>query len=45
MSAPAYDEKSGDIWWTDGNSGFYVVRMTGAAAAKPFASKVVLPGN
>ncbi len=45
MSAPAYDEKSGDIWWTDGNSGFHVVRMTGVAAAKPFASKVVLPGN
>ena len=45
MSAPAYDEKTGDIWYTDGNSGFYVVRMTGVAAAKPFAAKVVLPGN
>ena len=44
MSAPAYDEKTGDIWYTDGNSGFYVVRMTGAAA-RPFATRVVLPGN
>jgi hypothetical protein len=45
MSAPAYDEKTGDIWYTDGNSGFYVVRMTGAAATIPFATKVVYPGN
>ena len=45
MSAPAYDETTGDIWWTDGNSGFYVVRMTGAAATKPFAKTVLLPGN
>jgi hypothetical protein len=45
MSAPAYDEKTGDIWYTDGNSGYYVVRMTGAARRLPFASKVVLPGN
>jgi hypothetical protein len=45
MSAPAYDEKTGDIWYTDGNSGFYVVRMTGAAAKIPFATTVRYPGN
>ena len=45
MSAPAYDETTGDIWYTDGNSGFYVVRMTGIAAQRPFASTVLLPGN
>jgi hypothetical protein len=45
MSAPAYDEQTGDIWYTDGNSGFYVVRMTGAAAKIPFATRVLYPGN
>lgn len=45
MSAPAYDEKTGDIWYTDGNSGFYVVRLTETAGAKKFAGKVVTPGN
>jgi hypothetical protein len=45
MSAPAYDEKSGDIWFTDGNSGFYVVRLTGTARRAHFARTTVLPGN
>jgi hypothetical protein len=45
MSAPAYDEKSGDIWYTDGNSGFYVVRLTGAARRATFAPRIFLPGN
>jgi hypothetical protein len=45
MSAPAYDEKTGDIWFTDGNSGFYVVRRTRAAKRTRFAAKSVLPGN
>ena len=45
MSAPAYDEASGDIWYSDGNSGFYVVRLTGAAQRKTFATRVVNPGN
>ena len=44
MSAPAYDGKTGDIWYSDGNSGFYVVRLTGAAR-RPFARTVHLPGN
>jgi hypothetical protein len=45
MSAPAYDEKTGDIWFTDGNSGFYVVRLTGSAKRAHFARVVKNPGN
>jgi hypothetical protein len=45
MAAPAYDEKTHDIWYTDGNSGFYVVRLTRAAGVKKFAARVVYPGN
>jgi hypothetical protein len=45
MSAPAYDEATHDIWYSDGNSGFYVVRLTKAAGVKTFAKTVVLPGN
>ncbi|MDP9102016.1 MAG: hypothetical protein M3N21_07720 [Actinomycetota bacterium] len=45
MAAPAYDPVHGDIWYSDGNSGFYVVRLTGVARAKPFARSLVLPGN
>jgi hypothetical protein len=45
MSAPAYDEKTGDIWYTDADSGFYVVRLTGAARRPHFAARTVLPGN
>ena len=45
MSAPAYDEATGDIWYSDGNSGFYVVRLTGAAKRASFAPQIYLPGN
>jgi hypothetical protein len=45
MSAPAYDEATGDIWYSDGNSGFYVVRLTGTAKRAKFASTIVNPGN
>ena len=45
MAAPAYDEKTRDIWYTDGNSGFYVVRLTQAAGITRFARVVVYPGN
>jgi len=45
MSAPAYDEATHDIWYTDGNSGFYVVRLTQASGVKKFAAQVVYPGN
>jgi hypothetical protein len=45
MAAPAYDEATGDIWYTDGNSGFYVVRLTGAARRAHFARTIHLPGN
>jgi hypothetical protein len=45
MSAPAYDEKTGDIWYSDGNSGFYAVRLTGSAKRAKFAGSIVNPGN
>jgi hypothetical protein len=45
MSAPAYDETTGDIWYTDGNSGFYVVRLTEGAGVTRFARKIENPGN
>ncbi|MFN2594496.1 MAG: LVIVD repeat-containing protein [Actinomycetota bacterium] len=45
MSAPAYDEQTNDIWYTDGNSGFYVVRLTSGTGIKTFATKVEYPGN
>lgn len=45
MAAPAYDPKTRDIWYTDGHSGFYVVRLTKAAGVKKFARRVVYPGN
>ena len=45
MSAPAYDEATGDIWYSDGNTGFWVVRLTKAAGVKKFAKEIVYPGN
>ena len=45
MSAPAYDEETGDIWYTDGHTGFHVVRLTEAAGITKFARKIVTPGN
>ncbi len=45
MAAPAYDEESGDIWYTDGNSGFYVVRLTDAAGVTRYAKRIVSPGK
>jgi hypothetical protein len=45
MSAPAYDEETGDIWYTDGNSGFYVVRLTEATGITKFANRILYPGN
>ena len=45
MSAPAYDEKTRDIWYTDGNHGFYVVRLTDGAGVTKFARRIVSPGN
>lgn len=36
MSAPAFVPERGEIWYSDGNSGFYAVRVTnGIWAAKP----------
>jgi hypothetical protein len=45
MSAPAYDEATNDIWYSDGNTGFYVVRLTKAAGVTSFADTVKYPGN
>jgi hypothetical protein len=45
MAAPAYDQETRDIWYTDGHTGFYVVRLTKGAGVKKFANKVVTPGN
>ena len=45
MSAPAYDQATGDIWYTDGHTGFFVVRLTDAAGVTKFARKIVTPGN
>jgi hypothetical protein len=45
MSAPAYDEATGDIWFTDGNNGFYVVRLIGPAKRARFAPVIKNPGN
>lgn len=45
MAAPAYDEETRDIWYTDGNSGFYVVRLTDASGIKRFARRILYPGN
>ncbi|MEA2484738.1 MAG: hypothetical protein QOC55_2685 [Thermoleophilaceae bacterium] len=33
MSAPAFVPSRNEIWYTDGNSGFYVVRLTASAFA------------
>jgi hypothetical protein len=45
MSAPAYDEATKDIWYTDGHTGFYVVRLTDATGITRFAERIVYPGN
>jgi hypothetical protein len=33
MSAPAYDAARGQVWYTDANSGFYVVQLTNGTEA------------
>jgi hypothetical protein len=45
MSAPAFVPSRHEIWYTDGNSGFYVVRLTASAFAPAVAAKppVVAP--
>jgi hypothetical protein len=45
MAAPAYDEARHDIWYTDGNSGFYVVHLTSGSGVTKFAARIVTPGN
>ena len=41
MSAPAFDSQRGQIWYSDGNDGFYVVRVTNGAW--PFPPTVGAP--
>ena len=50
MSAPAFVPDRNEIWYTDGNSGFYVVRLTASAFAPakpvvrtPVGAKPVTP--
>ncbi|MCU1672806.1 MAG: hypothetical protein JWN77_919 [Frankiales bacterium] len=45
MSAPAYDPTSNDIWYSDGNSGLSVVRLTPGTGIRSFASRYVNPGS
>jgi hypothetical protein len=45
MSAPAYDAKTHDIWYADGNTGFYVVRLTPGSGVGKFARIIQTPGN
>ena len=45
MSAPGYDAARNDIWYTDGETGFWVVHITAGSGIKRFASKYYLPGN
>ena len=45
MSAPGYDPGRNDIWYTDGETGFWVVHITAGSGIKQFASKYYLPGN
>jgi hypothetical protein len=37
MSAPAFDTGTGQIWYTDGNDGFYALQVTNRAW--PFPTK------
>ena len=41
MSAPAFVPARNEIWYTDGNTGFYVVRLTAGAFASPTVVKPV----
>ncbi|MDQ3941076.1 MAG: hypothetical protein M3238_06990 [Actinomycetota bacterium] len=45
MSAPGYDQETRDIWYTDGHTGFFVVRLTDNAGVNRFASRILHPGN
>ena len=45
MAAPAYDQATRDIWYTDGNSGFYVIRLTKGSGVGKFAARILYPGN
>src|SRR4051794_35046181 len=45
MSAPAYDPRRHDIWYTDGETGFWNVHLTPGTGISRFARVYYLPGN
>jgi hypothetical protein len=45
MSAPAYDPVHMDIWYTDGESGFWAVHITPGSGIKTFAKSYYLQGS
>ncbi len=45
MAAPAYDQETRDIWYTDGNTGFHVVRLTERSGVTRFADRILYPGS
>jgi len=45
MSAPAYDPTHNNLWYSDGNSGFYAVHLDKASGITRFAPTTTLPGN
>ena len=45
MAAPAYDEETRDIWYTDGHTGFHVVRLMDGAGITRFAARILYPGS
>jgi hypothetical protein len=45
MAALAYDQATHDIWYTDGNRGFYGGSAHQASGVRRFAARVVYPGN
>ena len=44
VAAPAYDPVTRDVWFADGNSGFFVARLSGRARI-PFAGSYVSTGS
>ncbi len=44
MSQPAWDVARDQVWFSDGNSGFYAVRLVGAAKAALHGTSAVITG-
>ena len=43
MSAPAYVPERNEVWWTDGSSGFYALKLSGPASLTGPGQSVVRP--